>query len=155
MKGMFVLQTLPFVCGLFGPHLHPHRTKFVICGARTCTPFFVHACAPASEHKKNSKKNFFLVFFYLKLSFFTKKKSVRTCGAHPHLRVHARTRTHIFENFCAPLCTKIATPARVRMCVHAQAHTLKFLYVVCKMSTFVNSRGVGGQNWVKFGPPSY
>ena len=27
--------------------------------------------------------------------------------------------------------------------------------VVCKMSTIVNSKRAGGQNWVKFGPHSY
>ena len=56
--------------------------------------------------------------------FFTKNESVRTCGAHPHLRgVHARTRTHISEKNSAPICTKIAAPARVRARPHSR--TLK------------------------------
>ena len=113
----------PLVCGDFDPHPHAHRTKIVMCGARTRTPFF----APARAHffaKKFSKKIFFFNFLVLKNQFFTKNECVRMCGAHPHPRgVHACTRTHIFENFSAPICTKIATPARVRVRPHA--HTLK------------------------------
>ena len=129
----------PLVCGLFGPHPHAHRTKFVMCGACTRTPFFAPARAPAPAHffKKKFQINFlkfFFLVFLLKIKFFTKKKSVRTCGAHPHLRgAHARTRTHIFENFCAPLRTKIAAPARVRMRAHAR--TLK----VWDLETFMKS----------------
>ena len=46
--------------------------------------------------------------------------SVQTCVAHPHLRgVHTRMGTHISEKRSAPICTKIAAPAR------AHARTLK------------------------------
>ena len=37
--------------------------------------------------------------------------------------IYARTRTHISEHFRAPICTKIAAPARVR--VRAHTRTLK------------------------------
>ena len=73
-KGMSAIQderqpSKPLVCGLFGPHPQAHRTKIVMCGARTRTPFIApaRAPAPAPAHffKKIQKK-----FFWLKSSFF-------------------------------------------------------------------------------------
>ena len=45
----------------------------------------------------------------------------------------ARTRTHIFENFCAPLRTKIAAPARVRVRAHARTLKVCMLQRVCNV----------------------
>ena len=43
----------------------------------------------------------------------------RTSAPKRGARTHARTQMHISENFSAPICTKIAAPARV----HARTHT--------------------------------
>ena len=149
MKGMFVLQTLPFVCGLFGPHLHPHRTKFVICGARTCTPFFAHACAPASEHKKNSKKKFFLVFFYLKLSFFYKKEECADvrCTSAPKKGARTHPHAHLWKFLRTPLHKNRHT----RTCAHVRARAGTHIKVfVCSMQNVYICQLEGGR-WSKLG----
>ena len=98
----------PLVCGLFGPHPHAHRTKIVMCGARTRTPFFGPARAPAHFFKKFSK-NFFSNFFFLEV-FLEKicgcacacrhnKWGAVTCAAHydfcaMSVRVRAKKSAH-------------------------------------------------------------
>ena len=106
----------------------PARTSHKIRNVRRTHPHTIFCARTRTRTRTFFQKiisnNFFFLVFLLKIKSFTKKKSVRTCGAHLHLRgAHARTRTHIFENFCAPLRTKIAAPARVR--VRAHARTLK------------------------------
>ena len=49
--------TKPLVCGLFGPHPNPYRTKIVMCGARIRTPFFAPARATAPAHFLTEIKN--------------------------------------------------------------------------------------------------
>ena len=57
------------------------------------------------------------------LGIFDNKLTVRMCARMSvplaHVRtskvIYARTRMHISENFPAPICTKIAAPARVRV----------------------------------------
>ena len=126
----------PFVCGLFGPHPHAHSTKFVICGACSCPP------TPAHLKRKSKKIYIFFTFFSLKIKFFYKKvecSDVRRTSA-PR-RAHGRTGMHFFENFCAPLCTKIAAPAGVGM--HAHARTLKVFnpcpqMIICLLIFFIS-----------------
>ena len=95
----------PLVCGLFGPHPHAHRTKIVMCGARTRRTFFAPARAPETAH-------FFLL---IKLSFSGIFLQKHECADVPRTSTPkrgARTRTYIFENFSAPIRTKFAAPAR-------------------------------------------
>ena len=53
--------------------------------------------------------------------FFSKKG----VGVRTYVRtskvIYARTRTHIFKNFPAPICTKIAAPALGCACTHLRA----------------------------------
>ena len=115
----------PLVCGLFGPHPHAHRTKFVMCGARTSTPFFAPARAHAHAHffKKKFQNFFFLNFLLLKIKFFYKKESVRTCDAHPHLRgTHAHTPARTFLKITPhPFAQKSPHP-HVCACARTHAH---------------------------------
>ena len=65
------------------------------------------------------------------------KKDVLTCARTSapcaHVRtlkmIYARTRTHISENFPAPICTKIAAPASVR----ARKQTKGFSMIIEKL----------------------
>ena len=46
----------PLVCGLFGPHPHAHRTKIVMCGARTRTANFYTRKRTRTNFQKNFQK---------------------------------------------------------------------------------------------------
>ena len=45
--------------------------------------------------------------------------------------IFARTHTHISEHFGAPVCTKIAAPARVRLRTHTKGLQVRYLQWSC------------------------
>ena len=121
--------TKPLVCGHFGPHPHAHRTKFVMCGACTRTPYFAPARAPARAlahahffKRKFKKKNFFKFFFTTKLSFLQKR---RLCRRAAHIctyegRMHAPA--HTFLKVSAHPFAQKSPHSHVCACAHTHAH---------------------------------
>ena len=97
------------VCELFGTHPHAHRTKIAMCVGRTPR----HFLRPHAQLHR-------YIFSQKFSKFFTKNESVRTCGAHPHLRgVHALTGTHISEKNLHLFAQKLLHP---HVCAHAHTH---------------------------------
>ena len=103
----------PLVCTDFHPHLHAHHTHFrrVRC---TRTPLFAPAPANFSKKKINC----------IKIEKNVLKKEEWTCGracALTYLKNDLGTHLHVSSGkFSAPICTKIAAPARVRVRAHAR-----------------------------------
>ena len=135
----------PLVCGLFGPHPHAHRTKIAICGARTRTPFFAPARAPAHFSKKIHflKKNlllkikFFVIF--LQKNEYVRRTSACTRGArtHPHARFWKLSQTYLHKN------------RRTRTCV--RPYPAVFCMVRAREDTkWSRFKSIGSIHWIIF-----
>ena len=101
-RGMCTVQkSKPLVCGLFGPHPHAHRTKIVMCGARTRTANFCTRTRTRTRtnfQKKFQKKNFFQFFFFFSCIEIEKCAKKWTCGR-AGARLHLGARPHLKKQF--------------------------------------------------------